>query len=171
MEKIPVGSTVVYGIHGVCNVSAIEKKEFLGKFFDYYVLIPVYDTRSTVYVPCENEALVSKIKRIMSAEEIYELIKTMPKEENIWVERETERKKRYAEILRNGDRREIVGMIKALWNRREQQRQNKKKLRISDENFMRDAEKLLYEEFAYVLNITKEQVLPFICKQIEVTEK
>ena len=35
---------------------------------------------------------------------------------------------------------------------------------------MKEAEKMLYEEFAYVLNIRKE-VLPFILQQVQVAEK
>lgn len=35
---------------------------------------------------------------------------------------------------------------------------------------MKEAEHLLCEEFAYVLNITREQVLPYITKQIESAE-
>ena len=36
---------------------------------------------------------------------------------------------------------------------------------------MKEAEKMLYEEFAYVLNIRKDQVLPFILNQVQVAEK
>jgi hypothetical protein len=36
---------------------------------------------------------------------------------------------------------------------------------------MRDAEDLLYAEFAHVLDIKKEQVLPFIMEQILVEAK
>ena len=32
---------------------------------------------------------------------------------------------------------------------------------------MKDAERILYEEFAYVLHIERDQVLPFITEQIE----
>ena len=36
---------------------------------------------------------------------------------------------------------------------------------------MKEAEKMLYEEFAYVLNIRQDQVLPFILEQIQIEEK
>ena len=36
---------------------------------------------------------------------------------------------------------------------------------------MKDAEKLLYDEFAHVLSISPEQVLPFIMEQVELEEK
>lgn len=43
-----------------------------------------------------------------------------------------------------------------------------KKLYKNDEKVMKEAEKMLYEEFAHVLDIRPDQVLPFIMQQIEV---
>ena len=171
MKSFEIGNTVTYGIHGVCVIDAIEEKEFMGKKADYYVLTPVNDTRFSVYVPCDSETLLARMKKVLSVKEIYELIRLMPTEEDIWIENSQERKKKYAQILASGDRQELVRLIKTLYERRENQKECKKKLHISDESFLRDAEKLLYDEFAHVLKITKEQVLPFICEQIEISEK
>ena len=52
-----------------------------------------------------------------------------------------------------------------------EQQKNGRRLHITDERFMKEAEKMLYEEFAYVLNIRKDQVLPFILNQVQVAEK
>ena len=171
LKKFEIGNTVTYSIHGVCVIEDIEKKDFMGSPAEYYVLKPVGDARSTVYVPCENGILTEKIKKVLSVSEIHELIKMMPNENDIWIDNPHERKKKYAEILSSGDRRALISLIKTLYERREKQKETGKKLHISDESFLRDAEKLLYEEFAHVLNIKKDQVLPFICSQIEVQEK
>lgn len=58
-------------------------------------------------------------------------------------------------------------MIKTLrWRRQELKNTSKdKKLQISDEDFLKDAEKTLCEEFAYVLNIKLEEVIPFLYEQ------
>ena len=40
-------------------------------------------------------------------------------------------------------------------------------MHAADENFLKEAESVLYEEFAYVLNIRREEVLPFIQHEIE----
>ena len=40
-----------------------------------------------------------------------------------------------------------------------------------DRYFMKEAEKKLHEEFAYVLNIKPEEVIPFITEQINIEEK
>lgn len=42
---------------------------------------------------------------------------------------------------------------------------------MSDERFLKEAEKMLYDEFALVLNIREDEVLPFIMKQIDIEEK
>ena len=41
-----------------------------------------------------------------------------------------------------------------------------KKLHTSDEQFFREAEKVIYDEFALVLNLRYDEVLPFIVKEI-----
>ena len=171
MAIFSIGDTVIYGIHGICKITDIQKRDFMGEIADYFILSPIYDERSTVFVPCENENLTSKMKRIMSAEEIYEMIRSMPSEQQVWIDSEHERKKCYAEILKSGDRKLLIGLIKTLYLHKEKQQASGKKLHISDENFLRDAEKILYEEFAHVLQIKREQVLPFICSQIEIQEK
>ena len=40
-----------------------------------------------------------------------------------------------------------------------------------DRYFMKEAEKRLHEEFAYVLNIKPEEVIPFITEQVNIEEK
>ena len=62
-------------------------------------------------------------------------------------------------------------MIKALYHHQQVRQAQGKKLHVSDERFLKEAERTLYDEFALVLHISQEQVLPFILDQIEVTEK
>lgn len=114
-----IGDTVTYGIHGVCRITKIENKEFMGVSNNYYVLEPIYDPRSTVFVPTENDVLMAKMKRIMSASEIYELINQMPNEADIWIDNDTDRKRRYSEIIKSGDRYALVRLIKTLYIHKE----------------------------------------------------
>ena len=62
-------------------------------------------------------------------------------------------------------------MIKALYRHQETRQAQGRKLHVSDERFLKEAERTLYDEFALVLNIEQDQVLPFILEQIEVAEK
>lgn len=56
-----VGQTVLYGSNGICNIEEITTKEISGMSIDYYVLKPLYSQNSTLFVPVNNEKLVSKI--------------------------------------------------------------------------------------------------------------
>lgn len=167
-----VNDMVIYGTAGVCRITDISEQSFGEQQVRYYILQPVYDSNSTVFVPVGNESLTSKMHRILSAEEIYDLIRTMPEEDPNWTDNEAVRRENYKDIIRSGDRREIIRMIKALYSRQQKLLQNgKKKLHASDERFLKEAERMLHEEFAHVLNIQRDQVLPFILEQIQVETK
>ena len=134
---------------------------------DYYILKPVYSEGSTVFVPVNNEELTSKMKKILSLDEVKALIQTMPEMELIWIDNDNRRKEKYKEIIKNGNRNELISLIKTLYKHRESLGENGKKFHATDEKFLQDAEKILYDEFKYVLNIKEEEVVPFIIEQIE----
>ncbi|MCB6993601.1 CarD family transcriptional regulator [bacterium 210820-DFI.6.37] len=166
-----INDTVLYGAEGVFKIAEVTEMDFKNGKMDYFVLKSLSNENATIFVPTENEALMAKMRRVLSADEIYEMIKAMPEESPIWIEDESIRMKEYKEILLRGDHREIVKLIKALYLHRQKQKEIGKNLHKIDERFLKDAEKLLYDEFAYVLNIQPEQVLPFIHEQIQVDEK
>ena len=166
-----VNDTVMYGAQGVCRIVDISEREFAGNTMTYYILKPVYDEKSTIFVPVKNEKLTEKLRRILSAEEIHTLIKSMPEEKTLWIEEENVRKERYKEILTHGDRTQLIGMLKALDVHRKELEEKGKKLHIADDTFFKEAEKMLYEEFALALDLQLEEVLPFILEQIEVKAK
>ncbi|MGN0479518.1 MAG: CarD family transcriptional regulator [Hominenteromicrobium sp.] len=166
-----VNDTILYGSQSVCTVTEICEKKIGGQKLRYYALKPVFDDHSTIYVPCENSGLVGKMRRILSAPEIYALIDELQEENAPWIVDETERKAAYSEIIRSGDRKALAGLIRTLYLHKEQQRASGKKFHAVDEQLLDRAQKLLHEEFAYVLNIRPEDVPPFIAKRIEITEK
>ena len=168
---IKKNDTVLYGVHGVCKVADTVVRKIGGEEREYYVLKPVFDRGTVLYVPTWNEQLTAKLKRILSAEEIYAMIRSMPEEELLWIENENDRKRIYQEALVSGEREQLVRLIKTLHVRREKRAAQKKALLLSDERFMKEAERILYEEFAYVLKIGREQVLPLIMQEIQVEEK
>lgn len=158
---------ILYGSQGVCQIVGITTREFGGKMIDYYILKPVYSEGSTVFVPVDNEELTCKMKKILSLDEIKALIHTMPEMELIWIENDNQRKEKYKEIIKNGKRDELISLIKTLHQHRESLVENGKKFHATDEKFLKDAEKILYDEFKYVLNIEEDEVVPFIIEQIE----
>ncbi|MDR1979619.1 MAG: hypothetical protein LBQ42_12870 [Synergistaceae bacterium] len=162
-----VNDVVLYVPHGVCEISEIAEMDLRGNSLECYALKPLYYEKCTIFVPVNNTILTSKMRRLLSAEEIYALVKKMPNESTIWIEDEVVRNRRYNEILDGGDRTELVRLIRTLYFHWQEQKNKNKTLNETDKRFMKDAEKMLYEEFAHVLKIKREQVLPFIIEQIE----
>lgn len=161
-----INDAVVYASYGVCRIKAIESRDFSGEPKEYYILQPVGDSRNTFYIPTDNEALKEKMRRIYTREEVEELISVMPDEDFIWIENEPQRKEAYRQIIENGDRHELVKLIKTLYIHRQELEAMHKKLHSSDERFLRDAENMLYDEFAFALGISRDEVLPYIKEKL-----
>lgn len=168
---LSVNDMILYGTDGVCKVVEKTEKKFLGKTNEYYILQPVHNPTATIYIPVDSEKAAAKIRNILSVDEINALIKSVPDEDTIWIADESKRKEEYRKILAAGDRLQLVRLIKTLYLYDLEKKSEGKKLHLSDERFMKDAEKILYEEFAYVLDIKPNQVGPFITQQLELPEK
>ncbi|MBU9727449.1 CarD family transcriptional regulator [Diplocloster modestus] len=165
-----VNDTVSYGTHGVCQITEIGEKNLTGKSMEYYILKPVYNENSTLYVPVHSENLTGKMRRILSVREIREMIRQMPYHQEDWIDNENLRKTRYRELLTDGNRTELLKMLRTLYLHQQEQISKGKKLHNTDERFFREAEKLLFDEIALVLHIKPSQVLPFILEQIQATD-
>ena len=160
---------IIYGTTGVCKITGIEKKKFNNMEREYYILKPAYDPNSTIYAPVDNNMI--NIRKIMTVKEVYDLIKTMPDNKPIWIDDINLRKEKYNEILKKGNKVELVKLIRTLYLEKEKKKTEGKKLYVGDEKIMAEAERLLHEEFAVVLNIKVDEVLPFILGELEPTEK
>ena len=162
-----VEDAVLYGSDGICRISEIVTRDFGGAPVEYYVLKPIRQEASTIYVPVNNEALVHKMRHVLPEEEILALIEGMPDEQAHWIENDEERKTAYRETLSTGDRPGLIRMIKSLYLRQKEMKGNGKHLRAADERFFKEAERMLYDEFALVLGMEPEEVLPFILERIQ----
>ena len=163
---IKLNSTIIYGSQ-VCKVTDIKNMTFGKVTRQYYVLSPIYDDKNTIYAPTDNPKVLEKIKEILSTEEIVELIRNMPKNEPLWAEDDKERAQLYREVFERGDRVEIIRMIKTLFEKQKELAEKGRKLRSADETAFQRAEKMIYDEFALVLDIKREEVTPFILQQIK----
>jgi CarD family transcriptional regulator len=165
-----VGDYVVYGINGVCKFDRIEKKNFSGSDEkSYCILLPIDSKSSTYYV--EEDKLPERVRKLMTADEINELIDSMPEIPAEWDDDNNQRKSDYREVLQSGDFRRLIGMTRALYSFREKQKEHNKKLPVADDKSMKAAENILYSEFAYVLNIPYESVENYISDRLDLKSR
>lgn len=161
-----VDDVVVYGLHGVCRITQIEPKIFAGEEHLYYTMKPVFDDRSTFFIPAENELSAKKLRPLLSPQEIKELIRSIPTQKIIGIPDEKHRKETYQQIIESGDRGEIMRLVKTLHKRKEAQQKAGKKQHLIDERFLKEAETVLNDEFAYVLKLDRTNVASYIKEEL-----
>ena len=157
-----IGDMVMYGSFGICKVTAIEKRDLTGEEQEYYILKHINSEKNIFYVPTNNDAALSKMHPICSKAEVDELISHMNSEGLIWIDNDSKRKEEYSRIIKDADKHEIIRLIKTLYLRRKELAESGKKLRSTDENYLSLAENMLFEEFAYALDIDKSKVVEYI---------
>ncbi len=163
-----VNDVIIYGVQGVCKITGAEEKNLSGKKKTYFVLKPVSDKGSTIFVPMDNALALKKMRRLLTKDEIHKLIDSMGSEKPVWVENENERKELYKNILVKGHHLELIKMIKAIYTHKKEREAEGKRLHMSDERFFKDAEQILYNEFQYVLDLNcKDDLMSYIFKRIE----
>lgn len=155
---------VLYGSNGVCKITEITNKKVGNDSIEYYVLKPMCSNTSTLFVPTQNEQLVGKMRDVMDADEIYDILKNLKEEDNVWIDNKNDRFLACKEIISHGDGVELVKLIRQLHNHETQQNSKGKKLHIADERFLKEAEKMVCDEFSLVLDIERDEVMPLILK-------
>lgn len=164
------GSQVVYGIHGVCNILQIELRSVNGKKVEYYVLQPMEQPEARYYVPTQNAVAVSKMTPILTRDDVEELLRGDAVMAQDWIEDENQRKQYYKTLICSGDRAALIGMVRLLYKHKKEQLATGRKFHQSDENFLRDAEKLLSGELSLVLGISRSEVGKYILSVLKESE-
>ncbi len=158
-----IGDHVMYGSSGLCKIIDIRNENFGGKEERYYILELVFDQSTVIYAPLLNNK--TPMRYVIDENEIYNIIHALPEAENLWLENDKERNDRFKEILRSGNCRLIIFMIKSIYMHKLKQAEKGKKLHIADDNIIKTAERLAYSELAFVLGIQPDDVVPFILRE------
>ena len=162
-----IGDKVIYGMHGVCVVSDLEKRTVDGKQVVYLAQEPVGQTGSRFLVPTHNAAAMGKVRAVLSQEALEELLSSDAVKEDAWIRDESQRKQSYRELITSCDRQRLAQMVYSLYRYRTAQTAVGKKLHMCDENFLRDAEKILSGEIASTLEIPSSEALRYLRSKLK----
>lgn len=161
-----INDVVVYGTEGICTITDIAEMKFGGERSEYYILSPVTKVENTVYVPKNNDKVLNRMRRIISREDAERLLDSMPVAPMEWIVNDRERQATYKNVLLCGKPDEVLRMISSLYNRQTEQLAAGKKLHASDERFLRDAERMLFNEIGYAMGISTSEVLSMVLRKI-----
>ena len=162
-----IGDHVVYGIHGVCRITELENRTVDKKQVCYYVLEPLDQTGARFLIPTHNENAVSKLRPVLDREALEALLRSDELRVDAWIPDENLRKQRYRELISSGDRTALLQMVGTLHRHKKSQAALGRKFHLCDENFLRDAQKLLNSEFSMVLGIEPGRVGEYIANALQ----
>ena len=156
-----IGAYVSYRSEGVCIISDIRTEVFnaLGKSEEYYILAPLKDINSVLYVPVNNEALTSKMQPLLSADEICALADELRGELLVWIDDSRARNSALREILSGGDRRELIVLVNTILDRIARSAEIGRKITAGDENTLKRAKRMLLDEFATTTDLDTDEEL------------
>ncbi|MGN0291134.1 MAG: CarD family transcriptional regulator [Lachnospiraceae bacterium] len=161
-----VGDFIIYGSNGVCRVENVGSMDMKGVPSDkmYYTLVPVYSSKSKVFTPVDNAKVI--MRPVISEQEAYELIDHIKEMQGFSIEDEKNRDTVFKEALKKCDCRELIRIIKTVYEKKLARQAEGKKMTAGDERYFKIAEENLYGEFAVALGIKKEEVGSLIEQRI-----
>jgi len=161
-----INDYIMYGTTGVCQVSDITK-EAIGDFKlkEYYVLTPIYTNNTIIKVPIDNNKI--PMRKIMSKEDISNIIKVISNKDSLWVMDERKRGEAFKSILKSGECEELMTLVKSIYECKNNKNKTGTKVSKNDIEIMQMAEKLINEEFATILNISVDEVPSYILNNIQ----
>lgn len=162
-----VNDTVMYGRNGACKVKDIQRESFGGAEKEYYILTPVYESNSTVYVPVEGAEV--KLKKLLSKSEIDSVIGEASAKKSVWIEDSRRRREAASAVIKSGNHADVISLVKLYHAKKEEFEAANKKFFVADDRNLQEAESLLFQEFSIVLNIEKKDIFPLIEGKLKVS--
>ena len=107
------------------------------------------------------------MRHILTKDEINKIIDESQTKEVEWIKDAKERAKAFEAVIEEGDRKRILSIIKVLSLHKAELDGRQKKMYASDSRILALAERIIDEEFAFVLDIDRACVREYIMKRLE----
>lgn len=161
------GDWVVKANTGLCRIENIAPLDETSNTL-YYTLIPM-DEKSRLLIPVDRAG--SSIRRVLTAPEAWELIRSIPEIPQTAVENEKQREQCYRTALKSNDPKKLIAVIKALYLRGEERNARGKYRNVMDDSYFRMAEDCLYSELAYAIGCDKGNIPELIAQELRKAEQ
>ena len=161
------GDRVLYGIHGVCCVKKAEERMLDGTRRLFLVLEPEGQDGCQYLIPTHNAAAMAKLRPLLTKQALQLLLSSDQVRKSEWITDENRRKSTYRELIARGDRVALLQMIYSLYQHQAKQSEQGKKFHQCDENFLRDAEKLVCSEISAVMGMDADSTRSYLRDQLK----
>lgn len=153
---------LVYGNNGVCRLVDIRRERFGGAYGMYYILAPLYDSRSRYYVPVGSDKLKARLRPVMEKGELDGMMNAARGGEAVWEPDDRKREHDFHEIVSKGLSEELIGVMRTLLLRKRTLMQDTRRLRSADEKVLSLCEKIVSEEYACAFGVDVGDALSYI---------
>ncbi|WP_066648961.1 CarD family transcriptional regulator [Christensenella timonensis] len=155
---------VMHESAGVCRVAGVEERDFMqGEKRRYYILKPLHSPCDSIFVPVDGNI---KMRNILTKEQANELVEKIPEIKAEWLDDDSAREQSYKDALASFDCYEWVKVVKSLYLRISERKQDGRKPLLMDEKYMAMAEDYLHGELSVALDIPLDKIRPYIARRI-----
>lgn len=161
-----INDYIVYGNMSVCKVIDVcTPKGIIGNK-KYYKLEPIYEHGSTIYTPVNNEKVI--MRKVITKEEAEKIIDCIPAIDIM--ESDLEEKlmeEEYKKAIKTNDNKEWIKVIKTLYIKSQERKNNGKKPEKIVGDYLKIAEKLFHGELAISLGMPVDMVGDYIAERMK----
>lgn len=159
-----IGDLIIYSTHGVCRIDDICKKSFSNVTREYYVLYPIEDPNLSISVPVDSDQVV--MLDIMDQDEAKKVLKAFEEPGIEWIEDAKLRNKKYSNIIKGGDQKEIIKLASTLMQKQMETKDKKERMYDQDQKMLENIQGILFQELAASLETTVEKIIDKISATI-----
>ncbi len=152
------GEYVRYGGTGICQVARVENTPFPDAQHMRLCceLKPISNTAMVILVPLDNEALCAKMRPLLTKESIENMLQTVCEQPSVWIDDRKQRTAEFRRMLSTGDALILLQLLRSIEQQQTELRAIRKKLSAADAAVQKEAHRIVEEELAYALDISKE---------------
>ena len=131
----------------------------------YYKLEPIYEHGSTIYTPVNNEKVI--MRKVITKEEAEKIIDSIPFIDIMEIDAEEKlMEEKYKKAIKTNDNKEWIKVIKTLYIKIQERKNNGKKPEKIVGDYLKIAENLFHGELAISLGMPVDMVENYIIERI-----
>lgn len=151
-----VGDLIIYSGQGICRIDDICEQTILEESKDYYILYPVASPSLKISTPVDNKKVL--MMELISKADACKAMESFKKPGIDWIEIASNRMGQYSEIVKKGNRREILKVANTLMRKKYETELKGKKMYGQDNNFLNNIKNILFSELALAFDTTFEAI-------------
>ena len=169
VKMFNVGDIVFYSTTGVCEVKSIGEPALAGlpTHVDYYTLQPLSKNhREMIYVPTDTKAFM---RLAIDRQQAQEYIDSVPGIEPQFPATRNPKgiQDFYSALMNSYDTANLLQVIVSLTIKKRESRAKNKHLNQTQTTYLRRAQEMVYNEFAYAMGKTSDEVAQLIEDKIK----